>query len=70
MKAVAYQVPHEFTVTSVPDPGPGPSEVRLLASGRGRTCGTLTHVLELDDHARGLSLLRNGPACLKAVLAP
>jgi threonine dehydrogenase-like Zn-dependent dehydrogenase len=70
MKAVVCQVPHEFALTPVPDPGPGPGEVRLLTTGRSRTCGIVTHVLELDDHARALSLLRDGPACLKAVLAP
>ena len=70
MKAVVYRVPHEFAVTSVPDPEPGPGKVRLLTSGRGRTCGIVTHVLALDDPARALSLLRDGPACLEAVLAP
>ncbi len=67
MKAVVYQVPYEFAVTAVPDRRPG--EVRLLTSDRGRTCGRVTQVLELDDPG-ALSLLRDGPAWLKAVLAP
>jgi hypothetical protein len=68
MKAVSYQEPHEFAATWVPDPGPG--QVRLLTSGRGRTCGISTHVLEFSDHAHAPSLLRDDPACLKAALAP
>ena len=70
MKAVVYQVGPEFAATSVPDPRPGTGEVRLLTSGRGRTCGIVTDVLELDDCARVPSPLRDGHACLKAVHAP
>jgi D-arabinitol dehydrogenase (NADP+) len=44
--------------------------LRLLSTGRVRTDGILTHVLELEEYGRGLSLLRNDPTCLKAALAP
>jgi D-arabinitol dehydrogenase (NADP+) len=44
--------------------------LRLLGSGRVRTDGILTHVLELGEYGRALSLLRDDPACLKAALAP
>jgi hypothetical protein len=72
MKAVVYQVPREFAVTSAPDPGPDPglAEVRLRTSGRGRTRAIAMHVPELDDRARALSPFRDGAADLKAVLAP
>ena len=44
--------------------------LRLLSTGRVRTDGILTHVLELEEYGRGLSLLRDDPTCLKAALAP
>jgi D-arabinitol dehydrogenase (NADP+) len=44
MRAVVFERPHEFTVTEVPDPRPGPGEVRLRTVVTG-VCGTDLHLL-------------------------
>lgn len=45
MKAVVYKAPHEFSVTSVPTPEPGPGEVLLQVEQAGM-CGTDLHIHE------------------------
>jgi D-arabinitol dehydrogenase (NADP+) len=44
MRAVVFARPHEFDVTEVPDPEPGPGEVRLRTVVTG-VCGTDRHLL-------------------------
>lgn len=44
MRAVVFERPHEFSVTRVPDPRPGPGEVRLRTVVTG-VCGTDRHLL-------------------------
>ncbi|MEN3360474.1 MAG: D-arabinitol dehydrogenase [Mycobacteriales bacterium] len=44
MRAVVFSRPHEFGVTEVPDPVPGPGEVRLRTVVTG-VCGTDRHLL-------------------------
>ncbi len=43
MKAVMYSAPHEFRVVEVPDPVPGPGEVRIRVELAG-VCGTDLHI--------------------------
>jgi D-arabinitol dehydrogenase (NADP+) len=45
MRAVVFERPHHCTVTEVPDPRPGPGEVRLRTVVAG-VCGTDRHLLE------------------------
>lgn len=44
MRAVVFERPHEYVVTEVPDPEPGPGEVRLRTVVTG-VCGTDRHLL-------------------------
>jgi D-arabinitol dehydrogenase (NADP+) len=44
MRAVVFEEPHRWAVTDVPDPEPGPGEVRLRSVATG-VCGTDLHLL-------------------------
>ena len=44
MRAVVFEEPHRWKLTDVPDPDPGPGEVRLRSVVTG-VCGTDLHLL-------------------------
>ncbi len=50
MKAVVYDAPRSFSITDVPDPEPGPGEVRIKVIQVG-VCGTDLHIHNGDFNA-------------------